>query len=399
LKDLEERIGEGPLISDICDIIDHHAQHNFSPYIEYIRNQVYQEKVYSSLMQKNVQFEMVITRLQGAPVCQRLPFTSFLLLPFQRITRIKLLVENILKRTQEGTKEEQTASRALTSVSRIIEECNSQVGKMRQMEELLHVAQMLEFHKLKAIPIVSQRRFLQKHGELLEMTKASTMFNFRPKFTPVYLFLFNDLLIFTYKKSSSPDRYVVTDHAHRSLVHVQAISEDKRPSGLDHCFCLMLLENHRGCTYERLLRAPSESDMHRWMAVFPNLTNTETEQEEVVYEDWDCPQVQCVQQYIAQQADELDLEPANVINVLRKTNEGWYEGVRLSDGKKGWFPAGNVSEITNEHVRRRNLREQYRIMRATSQTAPTPAQKPAEALGAQYSNVAKGGEVVTQKRQ
>lgn len=43
-----------------------------------------------------------------------------------------------------------------------------------------------------------------------------------------------------------------------------------------------------------------------------------------------------------------------------------YEGVRLSDGQKGWFPVGNVIEITNEHVRRRNLRERYRVLKAAS---------------------------------
>ncbi|XP_061104536.1 rho guanine nucleotide exchange factor 15-like isoform X2 [Conger conger] len=379
LKDLEQRIGEGPVISDICDIIHHHAQHNFSPYMEYIRNQVYQDKIYSSLMQKNTQFMTVITRLQESPLCQRLPFNSFLLLPFQRITRIKMLIENILKRTQEGTKEEQTASQALTTVSQIIEECNKQVGKMKQMEDLLHIAQMLEFHKLKAIPVVSQRRFLEKRGELHEMTKGGTLFSLRPKFTPIYLFLFNDLLIFTYKKSA--ERYIVTDHAHRSLAHVQAISDEKRGSGFDRCFCLMLLENHQGCTHERLLKAPTESDMHRWMAAFPNLTNPDQRQDEKVYEDWDCPQVQCSEQYVAQQADELNLEPTNIINVLRKTNEGWYEGMRLSDGKKGWFPASNVLEITNEHVRRRNLREQYRISRAAFQ-----AQEPEQASKTLYSN-------------
>ena len=36
----------------------------------------------------------------------------------------------------------------------------------------------------------------------------------------------------------------------------------------------------------------------------------------------DCPQVQCVEQYVAQQTDELSLEPTEIINVLRKTNEG-----------------------------------------------------------------------------
>lgn len=31
----------------------------------------------------------------------------------------------------------------------IIDECNTQVGKMRQMEELIHISHTLEFDKLK----------------------------------------------------------------------------------------------------------------------------------------------------------------------------------------------------------------------------------------------------------
>ncbi|KAJ8416657.1 hypothetical protein AAFF_G00325350 [Aldrovandia affinis] len=366
LKDLEERMEKSVIISDICDIIYYHAQHNFPAYIDYVRNQIYQEKTYSNLM-KNIQFATVLARLQESPQCHRLPFMSFLLLPFQRITRIKMLIENILKRTQEGTKEEETASKALASVSKIIEECNSEVGKMKQMEELIYIAKTLEFDKLKAVPIISQNRFLEKQGELQEMAKGGTLFNIRSKFTPIFLFLFNDLLVLASKKSS--ERYVVMDHAHRSLVQVKTLDEVTPGPGFDHCFCLILLENHQGRMNERLLKAPTQSDMHRWMAAFPDPDDPERDVEEVVYEDWDCPQVQCIEQYIAQQADELNLEPTDIINVIRKANEGWYEGIRLSDGQKGWFPVGNVLEITNEHVRRRNLRERYRVIQAASSLA------------------------------
>lgn len=85
----------------------------------------------------------------------------------------------------------------------------------------------------------------------------------------------------------------------------------------------------------------------------------------------DCPQVQCISQYVAKQADELSLEPSDVINVLRKTSEGWYEGMHLYDGKKGWFPAENISEVTTDHQRRRNVREKYQISQATSQNIPS----------------------------
>ncbi|XP_010903400.2 rho guanine nucleotide exchange factor 15 isoform X1 [Esox lucius] len=363
LKDLEDRMDESLVFSDICDIIHYHAQHNFPAYIDYVRNQIYQEKTFTTLFKSNVEFATVINRLQESPLCQRLPFMSFLLLPFQRITRIKMLIENILRRTEEGTKEEQTASKALESVSKIIEECNTQVGKMKQVEELIHLSKTLEFDKLKAIPIISQTRFLEKRGELQEMAKGSTLFNLRPKFTPVYLFLFNDLLILATKKGS--ERFVVLDHAHRSLVQVQPIVEDQVTSpSYENCFCLTLLENHQGRMMERLMKAPSLSDLHRWMAAFPNPSNPDGDENEIIYEDWDCPQVQCVEPYVAQQADELTLEPTEIINVVRKTNEGMCEGIRLSDGQKGWFPVANVLEITNEHVRRRNLRERYRVMQA-----------------------------------
>ncbi|KAM9826904.1 rho guanine nucleotide exchange factor 19 [Neosynchiropus ocellatus] len=365
LKDLDDRIFERPVFSDICDIIHYHAQHNFPAYIDYVRNQTYQEKKYSTLMKENVQFAAVISRLQESPQCQRLPFMSFLLLPFQRITRIKMLTENILKRTKAGTKEEQMPAKALDSMSKIIDECNSEVGKMKRMEELVHVSQSLEFDRLKAIPIISPTRYLEKRGELQEMSKGATIFNMRAKFSSVFLFLFNDLLIITTKKGA--ERFVVQDHAHRSLVQVQPFEGAGSGTGpYLHCFNLTLLENHQGRMMERLLKAPSQSDMHRWMAAFPNPTNPDGGDDEVIYEDWDCPQVQCVEQYVAQQADELTLEPTEIVNVIRKANEGWYEGIRLSDGQKGWFPVCNVIEITNEHVRRRNLRERYRVIQAAS---------------------------------
>ncbi len=53
---------------------------------------------------------------------------------------------------------------------------------------------------LQAIPIISQTRYLEKKGELQEMSKGGTIFNMRAKFTSVYLFLFNDLLIIAAKK-------------------------------------------------------------------------------------------------------------------------------------------------------------------------------------------------------
>jgi hypothetical protein len=44
--------------------------------------------------------------------------------------------------------------------------------------------------------------------------------------------------------------------------------------------------------------------------------------DETVYEEWDCPQVMATHPYVACQPDELSLEVADVVNVLRKTSDG-----------------------------------------------------------------------------
>nr|DBA29743.1 TPA: hypothetical protein GDO54_005804 [Pyxicephalus adspersus] len=202
-------------------------------------------------MEKNPQFHAVLCRLQELPQCQRLPFMSFLLLPFQRITRIKMLIENILKRTEEGSESEQNASKALDAVSTIIQECNREVGRMRQTEELIHISSKIEFDKIKAVPIISQSRFLEKQGELSEVHQKGSLFGIKPtKLTPVYFFLFNDFLLITQRKSS--DRHVAVDYAHRSLVQLQSCPT------MDNSFFLTLLENHQGKTCDRLFKAPTQ---------------------------------------------------------------------------------------------------------------------------------------------
>ncbi|KAM4678571.1 rho guanine nucleotide exchange factor 19-like isoform 2-T2 [Discoglossus pictus] len=356
LMDLEARVDESIIISDVCDLIYHHALHHFSVYIDYVRNQLYQEKTYSELMEKSPQFYAAICRLQELPQCHRLPFMSFMLLPFQRITRIKMLIENILKRTDEGSESEQNATKALDAVEKIIQECNREVGRMKQTEELIHIAQKIEFDKIKAIPIISQTRFLEKRGELSEVQQKGSLFGIKPKLVPVYFFLFNDFLLITQRKSS--DKHIVLDYAHRSLVQLQSCPT------MENSFFLTLLENHQGKTCDRLFKAPTQSDLHRWVAAFPSQNDDDLSNTDTIYEDWDCPQVHCIDFYTAVQTDELSLEPADIINVLRKTSEGWYEGIRLCDGKKGWFPSRYVQEITNEHVRRRNLRERHRVLQA-----------------------------------
>ncbi|XP_067390592.1 rho guanine nucleotide exchange factor 15-like isoform X1 [Emydura macquarii macquarii] len=318
-----------------------------------------------SAREKNGRFAAVLARLEADPACQRLPLLSFLLLPLQRITRIKMLLENILRRAEEGSERERNALDALACVSKLVEQCNAEVERMRRTEELVQVAGRIDFNRLKAVPLISQGRRLEKQGELAEVLPRGSLFGTRPRTAPLSLFLFSDLLLLAQRKSA--ERFVVLDYGHRSLVSVQGVGDPPPVPGLARAFYLTRLENHQGRASERLCQAPSQSEMHRWMEAFLQPNAPPSQPQETIYEDWDCPQVQCVEPYVARQADELSLEPADLVKVLRKTSEGWCQGLRLADGRRGWFPAAHVREITSEHLRRRNLHQRHRLLQAARQ--------------------------------
>ncbi|XP_077814046.1 ephexin-1 isoform X4 [Macaca mulatta] len=109
LLELEHRMEENIVISDVCDIVYRYAADHFSVYITYVSNQTYQERAYKQLLQEKAAFRELISQLELDPKCKGLPFSSFLILPFQRITRLKLLVQNILKRVEERSERECTA--------------------------------------------------------------------------------------------------------------------------------------------------------------------------------------------------------------------------------------------------------------------------------------------------
>jgi neuronal guanine nucleotide exchange factor len=54
-------------------------------------------------------------------------------------------------------------------------------------------------------------------------------------------------------------------------------------------------------------------------AVSPRVSNNP---DETIYEEWDCPQFKAVYPYIAREPDELSLEVADVVKVLRKMSNG-----------------------------------------------------------------------------
>lgn len=64
----------------------------------------------------------------------------------------------------------------------------------------------------------------------------------------------------------------------------------------------------------------SDPERASWMeAVTP--TQTSANPQEKIYEDWDCPRVESVEDYEAQDSDEIALRKGDTANVLRKMSD------------------------------------------------------------------------------
>ncbi|XP_034502918.1 rho guanine nucleotide exchange factor 15 isoform X2 [Ailuropoda melanoleuca] len=359
LGTLLSRVRSSPHISDLCDVVHDHAVGPFSVYVDYVRNQQYQEETYSRLMDTNVRFSAELRRLQSLPKCERLPLPSFLLLPFQRITRLRMLLQNILRQTEDGSSRQENAQKALGA---IIERCSAEVGRMKQTEELIRLTQRLRFHKVKALPLVSWSRRLELQGELTELgcRRGGVLFTSRPRFTPLCLLLFSDLLLITQPKSGQ--RLQVLDYAHRSLVQAQQVPDPSGPP----TFRLSLLSNHQGRPTHRLLQASSLSDMQRWLGAFPTPGPLPCSPD-TVYEDCDCSQELCSEPSAPARTEGRSLESRAPPKHPHKSPEGWLKGF------PGAFPAQLVCEVTGEHERRKHLRQHQRLLEAVGPSAGSPS--------------------------
>ncbi|XP_018556995.1 ephexin-1 [Lates calcarifer] len=360
LMDLEHRIEKSILISDVCDIVYHHAVEHFSVFIKYVINQVYQEKNYRRILEGNQAFREAMASLENHPRVRGLSFTSFLILPFQRITRLKLLVQNILKKAEEHSEREANAIKAHQQLEQIVKECNEGVRKMSRTEELISIEKTLEF-KSKSVPIISHSRWLLKKGEVQLMAgpKSTRTMRSRKLYQPVFLFLFNNLLLVT-KRSSSGDKFQVLDSCTRAMLRTEDLEDQGQL--LANVFNLKLLENQEERPVNYMLKTTSMSDKLRWMCALT--PNRRTRFMSTCAHQPDSPQVQCIQSYSSQEPDELSIEMADVLNLLERTDDGWMMGERLHDGERGWFPSRVVEEIQSKEVRAQNLREAIRIQQA-----------------------------------
>ncbi|XP_062962976.1 rho guanine nucleotide exchange factor 16 [Cynocephalus volans] len=360
-EDLEQRHKAQVCVEDISDILEEHAEKHFHPYVAYCSNEVYQQRTLQKLTSSNAAFREVLREIEKRPACGSLPMISFLILPMQRVTRLPLLTDTLCLKTQGHPERYKAASRALKAISKLVRQCNDGAHRMERMEQLYTLHTQLDFGKVKSLPLISASRWLLKRGELLlvEETGLFRKISSRPT---CYLFLFNDVLVVTKKKSE--DSYMVQDYAQMDHVQAEKLEPSELPlpgggnrsSSVPYPFQVTLLHNSEGHQEQILLSTDSASDRARWITA---LTYREREGQGPTSKG-DLPQVEITKAYFAKQADEITLQQADVVLVLQQ-EDGWLYGERLRDGETGWFPEDFARCITSRVAVEGNVRRMERL--------------------------------------
>uniref|UniRef100_A0A8B9V6H2 Rho guanine nucleotide exchange factor 16 n=1 Tax=Anas zonorhyncha TaxID=75864 RepID=A0A8B9V6H2_9AVES len=358
-EDLEKRHQENLVMPDISDIVEEHASKHFNPYVSYCSNEVYQQRTLQKLLTTNPLFKEALKQIERKPECGGLPMISFLILPMQRVTRLPLLLDTVCQKTKACTAAYGAATRALKAISKLVKNCNEGARAMERTEQMYTLQKQLEFGKKKPFPLISASRWLLKRGELYLLFSEEAGIFRKGSGRVCYLFLFNDVLIITKKKSE--ESYTVMNYATLDQVSVEKVEAAEPPSpppakAGGHLLRVVLERDSEGRREEVLLAADTLSDRARWVTA---LMHREREQPDTTPRG-DLSQVEITRAYMAKQVDEISLQQADVVLVLGG-EDGWCWGERLRDGERGWFPQSCARAITNRTAVECNVRRMERL--------------------------------------
>ncbi|XP_051964384.1 rho guanine nucleotide exchange factor 16 [Xyrauchen texanus] len=348
-EDLEKRHHKHPVIQDISDIVQTHSTQHFEPYIIYCSNETFQQRTLQKLLATNTAFRETLKQIECSEECGGLPMISFLILPMQRVTRLPLLMDTICQKTPKEKAEYFAAWWALKAISKLVKSCNDGAQRMERTEQMYTIQKQMEFGKIKPFPLVSSSRWLKKSGELAVYTEDLSIFRKAFSYKSYYLFLFNDVLIVTKKKSE--EIYVVLDYATVENVEVEMEMIDSKLN-----LKLLMSPNSDGRTEQMILVAESKLDRARWVAALCDLKQNNS--------ITDLSQYEATKAYMPKAPDELSLQQAELVIVLQEV-ELWCHGVRMRDGERGWFPANCATQITNRTAMESNIQRMERLRKET----------------------------------
>ncbi|KAJ1915247.1 hypothetical protein H4219_004411 [Mycoemilia scoparia] len=231
---LERQKLQYPVVNDISDVITRFVD-NFRVYTRYICNQDRALKRLECLKKSSERFSVFYKERQERPECRGLTIDTFLLMPFQRLLKYPLLIQNLLKYTPaDGVIRRSDGRRIITSSTataintnvylagkKLLDKLEGRIQRIQKaktltdnMEELEKLASQIS--GLDGFVVAEQDRKLLKSGpvrncifqsDIISGRKANgankTYINEKDR-ELVHMFLFNNLLLITQVPKPGP---------------------------------------------------------------------------------------------------------------------------------------------------------------------------------------------------
>ncbi|CAO1618674.1 unnamed protein product [Parajaminaea phylloscopi] len=265
LSDLEERQRASRLYIDhIGDILLKHLP-RMTIYLPYCTNQAAAARILSTERSRNTQLEALLQRLRSSPEGRGLDLSSYLLTPMQRITRYPLLLNQILKYTDEDHVDYDVIRKGTRIAEKILGDTNERIREEEGRERLKMLSQTLFVGAEARVDLTRPTRHLGPRKILKEEVLSKRKSKSGRKLT---LVLCNDILLILsgsdlYRMPSPLEEVVVREKKSRASVisaGVDAAGGSITSGGEEGSFQIVL-----GGTDKVDLKTSSVRTAHLWM--------------------------------------------------------------------------------------------------------------------------------------
>jgi len=242
-------------------------EHSFESYTYFCSSLTVSLKYLQQLRDEKKSLRNFLNEQMSNPECKQLELSSFLLEPMQRITRYSLLLKQILHYTGTNHKDHDDVLQALRSIEERVEKINETTRDFENQEKINTIIKTVDFHNTK-LDLYAPSRFVKSRRFIMEGPLAKAKSGRK-----LYVYLFNDLILFTQLKSNSArtmtkgKKYWV----YRKPLFINEISLQVTPLGKqkwkETCFQIINLNNMI------TLKAPNMSEKGRWIDALKRVLN------------------------------------------------------------------------------------------------------------------------------
>ncbi|KAI8897331.1 CNH domain-containing protein [Globomyces pollinis-pini] len=199
LQKLLVRQRQSTVVSNVGDIFIEMAK-EFVPYIEYGTNQFHAKIVLNDERNRNTELTKFIQEVERLKDFRKLSIESFLGRPTSRLLRYSLLLEGILKKTEENHEDIEAIKLAMVELKKITTAVDLAAGKAKnkiRLTELTAKLFSLDGDE-KLLNLLEEGRSIIREGNLILKGTGTTGDK------EVFVYLFDHMLVITRKKE---DRY------------------------------------------------------------------------------------------------------------------------------------------------------------------------------------------------